>query len=53
MMSLHDEEEPAGKAFRKGFTDEARITQEELKDTSRMENESRNRSSVGQEDLRI
>ncbi len=40
-------------AYRKGFTDEARITQAELRDTSRTENESRNRSTVGQEDSRI
>lgn len=40
-------------AHREGFIDEAWITQAELMDTSRMENESRNRSAVGQEDSRI
>jgi hypothetical protein len=40
-------------ANKEGFTDEARITQAELRDTSRTENESRNRSAVGQEDSRI
>ncbi|MBJ3813808.1 hypothetical protein F9C28_02380 [Shimwellia pseudoproteus] len=48
MMAQHQQDTPGG-CFRERLQEEARITQERVRDTSRMEKESRTGRKVGQD----